>query len=290
LRSAFLFAALSVLAPVIACANDVLPHPRLDSVTPRLAMAQAGQSPIFVFRGADLTPTVNQSGQSQFYMNTHAWEFYQLELQVETDNGLQTSMLCSNAAGSFASGCTINSAGASLLEVQVNYLALPGWRDGLKLHATAHVTLPGGFNVKSNTLDVPFARSLGTPAVTAQSKTAFTADQKDWGLRLAAIGLDQTTNARIDGKSFIDGVTVTGAGGRGVFIMTVPASARSAGRHTVEVCTWSQELAGPGERAACSAPAAYSVTMIYHRLPGAAPPAPALRPTSPVPTVVTPHP
>lgn len=209
-------------------------------------------------------------------MNTHAWEFYQLELQVETDAGLQSPVLCSNANGSFASGCTINSAGAGLIEVQVNYLTLPGWRDGLKLHATAHVTLPGGVNLRSNTIELPFARGLPTPVVTAQCKAGFSSDQKDWGLRFAATGLDQTANARVDGKSFVDGVTVTDSTGRGTFIMTVPAWARATGRHTVEICTWSQDLADAGERAACSRPASYGVTVTFHRIPGLAAPSAAL--------------
>ncbi len=259
--------ALCSASPALA---DAAPHPHLNSATPRIAPADPGRSPGFIFYGSDLEPTPAQAATNQYYINTHASEFYQLELQVETDAGLQTPVLCTNAPGSFQQGCVINAAGPGELVIQVNYLTLPGWRDGLKLYARAHVTLPWGYKGVSNTLVVPFARSQTAPVITAQSKTTYNADQSDWGLRLAATGLDNTANARIDGNAFTDATIVVGESGKGTAILTLPPAARSGGHHTVQLCDWALDNGGPGERASCSAPVSYSVVMEFHRMQGAA--------------------
>ena len=262
----FLLAALVGASPALA---TTVPSPHLDSSTPRIAPADTARSPGFIFYGSNLEPTPAQAGTDQYTINTHAWQYYQLELQVETDAGLQASVLCSNENGAFGRGCTINAAGPDQLVIQIDQLTLPGWRDGLTLRATAHVALPGGVNLRSNTLLVPFARSQTTLAITAQTKTSFKSDQSDWGLRLAATGLDRTANVRFDGNGFADATVVVGGSGQGTVIFTVPTSARANGHHTVQVCNWGLDNGGPGERASCSTPASYEVVMELHRMPGA---------------------
>ena len=276
-RSVLLLAALAAASPALA---DTPLHPHLDESTPRIVPADHSGTLGISFQGAELEPTEAQAGVAQFYMNTHAWEFYQLELRVETDGRVGPVVVCSTAPGAFGRGCSISTHGTSGMSVELNPFTVPGWRTGVRLQAVAQVMLHGAV-YRSNLFVIPFARGLGTPVVTGLSRTAFPSGGSDWSLRLTASALDLTANVRFDGASFADGAVSAGSDGHGAITVKVPPAARSVGHHSVQVCGWALGAYGPGENAVCSAPANYDVTMEMRRMPGLIQ-SPAMVPRAPV--------
>lgn len=278
-RLGLLLAGIAGLLPGVAVAGDSPLDPRITRSTPRVIPAAPGGVVGISIEGRDLGPTAAQAGVTPYYLNTHGEEFYQLELRVETPGRLEAPVVCSTAPGQFArTGCSIKAQGATGMSIDVNPGAVPGWRQGMALHAVAQVMLHGA-TYRSGDFAMPFARGLGTPVVTGLSRTAYSSTDADWGLRISATGVDRTANLRIDGTFVSVGAHPDGAG-NATLETTVPVAARSAGPHTVQVCTWALGDAGPGERASCSEPARYVVNLVLRRLPGG--------PALPAPQVVDP--